>query len=1007
MSNIDRRYAYLDEGVFPAEGEYGVTYLTMYSSNAGNVYDGWVYDPDNKIEESSIPRTYGYRNPDYQQYCWDDEVVVDLSNAQNRQESSESVQGRITSFNTNVSSSPIILQDIDITGLTEEERENKATVVLFSAIPIVKDAYIQAQIEVQCKCNLSPDNTSGEMRIEAFYILNDESDRTMRPNPVHTFTVSSPNERHTLPWIYWNPALKHEDNNYIGVKLIATGGTAEIGISDDPDYGDAIITLASGGLNGDIIYSGHPVSLEIFGKEEVIGGYVLNPDDYTVLCTYDTGEIYEVTRMCDFNPAMGTKIENAFTTLTAYYQGLNASMTIRLGMIESIELFGVDTFHNKLKLELKDYTVFAYLDNGDVLEVTGECVFSPPMGTTITSNTTLTATYTPYWMHGISFTDSMNIEKIAVVATGTNSSDPDGLKYTLYADDVVVITGNATHTSTSTGEPEHEIICLPRNGTTPGGTSINMRNEIKTSGYTLEWDAEGKVGGFLSIASVRETGSISDPSFEDWFYLCKGFVNFQDVQLTRYVEVSNPEWDNPRYGSIWLNFACERDLTSSMLSWLANVDDHPIFSNYNIQSGEYILKTNRMFYACRALQNVNFMKNWKYSNYSPVDTQEMFKYCVSFNDGSGLSSLDMSKVTTAQLMFAGCAQLKTVSWSAYWNVENLEDGSMMFAGCESLVNPDAFWFWTPNKLFDLEGMFEGCGFDHASFLKVWDKTSWRRINNILSGTKIIDLDGLQGLNFATLEQPSGLRPNMFYIANCSELKNLNGCEDWILAEGYGECRYAISFYNSEKLDDISAVSEWDASKLRYTNLMFFGCKSLTDISPISGWDVSNIKEYVSMFAYDESLEDLTPIAVWITSSAERMAGMFSGDDKVRSIACLSGWDVSNLIVDVDNSGVRGMFARSDADKDNDFVNTHIIDADQLNWNVPKTTLSGGVEPYWICTWFNNVSYGQPDHSDMFYGTSWPDSNDGHGHYINMPLSEKLYPLPFWYYHNANYIDETR
>ncbi len=86
MSNVERRYAYLDEGVFPEEGEYGVTYLTLYSSNAGNTYDGWVYDPDNKVRESLTEGTYGYRNPDYPLYCWDDEVVVDLSNAQSRRE---------------------------------------------------------------------------------------------------------------------------------------------------------------------------------------------------------------------------------------------------------------------------------------------------------------------------------------------------------------------------------------------------------------------------------------------------------------------------------------------------------------------------------------------------------------------------------------------------------------------------------------------------------------------------------------------------------------------------------------------------------------------------------------------------------------------------------------------------------------------------------------------------------------------------------------------------------
>ena len=193
MSNIERKYAYYDQGVLPTVGESGVTYLTLYSSGAGNIYDGWIYDPDHKVPVSVTERTFGYRHPEFSQYCWDDEVVVDLSNPQNREES-EFEQGRITSFNTNVSPYPIILDDIDISEMTEEQRERHATTVLFTAIPLVKDAYIQAQIEVQCKCNLSPDNTSGEMRVEAFYILNDEEHQN---NVVVTIKNLSTNEVET------------------------------------------------------------------------------------------------------------------------------------------------------------------------------------------------------------------------------------------------------------------------------------------------------------------------------------------------------------------------------------------------------------------------------------------------------------------------------------------------------------------------------------------------------------------------------------------------------------------------------------------------------------------------------------------------------------------------------------------------------------------------------------------------------------------------------------------
>lgn len=441
MSNIDRRYSYHDDGVLPSEGEYGVTYLTLYSSGAGNVYDGWMWDPD-RVHYSETERTFGYRNPDYPDYCWDDEVVVDLSNAQTRQESSEFEQGRITSFNTNVSDQPILLQDIDITGLNEEEREAKATTVLFSAIPLVKDAYIHAEVEIQAKMNISPDNTTGTVRMEAFYIINNESDRTMRPNPVDHRAVCTTDERNTFRFLYWNPALSHEDHNYIGVKLLCTGGTAEIGISDNPEYGDAIITLTSAGLTGDHIDGGHPVSLDIYGKSSVPPNYVLKESDYTVLCTYDTGEVYDVTRLCTYSPEMGSQIVEPETTLTAYYQGLTASMTLYLALVESIELISTAAFQTEYTFDISDYTVLAHYETGDVMDITTdeELIFDPPMGTTITQDTTLTATYAPTYMPGSEFEDTYDVLQYAY-REGFADADGYGLIYTYFSDGRLVISG--------------------------------------------------------------------------------------------------------------------------------------------------------------------------------------------------------------------------------------------------------------------------------------------------------------------------------------------------------------------------------------------------------------------------------------------------------------------------------------------------------------------------------------------------------------------------------------
>ena len=810
MSNIERKYSYLDEGVFPEEGEYGVTYLTLYSSGAGNVYDGWIWDPD-RVHYSETERTFGYRNPDYPDYCWDDEVVVDLSNAQSRQESSEFAQGRITSFNTNVSNRPIVLQDIDITGLDEEEREALATTVLFSAIPLVKDAYIQAMVEVQCKVNLSPTNTNGMVRVEAFYILNDESDRTMRPNPVHTFAVSTANERHTLPWLYWNPALKHEDNNYIGVKLLCTGGTAEIGISDNPEYGDAMITLTSAGLTGDHIDSGYPVSLDIYGKSMVPPGYKLKESDYTVLCTYDTGEVYEVTRLCEFTPPMGTKVVDAVTTLTAEYHGLTASMSIVLAQLEEIQLIPVSMqYEDEYTFDISDYTVLAYFDSGDIMDITEDenTVYSPVMGTTITQTTTLTATYTPEWAPGSSFEDEVEIEIIAshtAIDTGTN--ELGGLIYTLYDDGIVEITGNAN----VMGEvPEvgdyHEVIAIPS----------NIRQDIISEGfetYTLKWNAEGEVGGAYLPGG---TG-----------YLASRLIDFSNVQIkpyvARYPQGSIYGQSNP----VQIYFSGQSELTSSDLSFLNNityvdVDNVPV----SVTTGAYspYLEYGTLesaFYHCESITDLDFLSNVDFSRVN--NTASMCAYCLSLTDIEGLKSADMSRVTTMANMFLHCESLETardtslwdpalvtstVNMFAYTALENLAGvGQVLFGRSISgnVTNEDMFAYSNINDLYGID----------PNWFKNSKLQPARIFENILSLTS---LNGSAGLDLSTKTSVQQM------------------------------------FSGSINLRDISAAASWNVAGVRTYSYMFGG-NAVRNLNYLSGWDLSSGNTFNGMFGFTPSDSD--------------------------------------------------------------------------------------------------------------------------------------------------------
>lgn len=792
MSNIERKYAYYDEGVLPEVGENGVTYLTLYSSDAGNIYDGWIYDPDNKIPVSVTERTFGYRRPESPQYCWDDEVVVDLSNAQNRKESSEYAQGRIASFNTNVSSAPIILQDIDITALTESEREAKATTVLFTAIPLVSDAYIQAMVEVQMKVNLSENNTSGMVRVEAFYILNDESDRAMRPNPVHTFMVGTQNERHTLPWIYYNPALNHDVSNYIGVKLLCTGGTAEIGISDNPDYGDAMIILTSAGLTGDNVYTGQPVALEIFGLDEVAPGYELDADDYTVLCTYDTDEVYDVTRLCTFSPAMGTEIVDPVTTLTAYYQGLSASMQIEISPIDYIELTGNQDIYDSYTLDISDYMVKAYLINGEEIDITNLCTYSPAMGTILTADTTLTATYSA--PGGLVYTDDLLISKATVISTYGDPSD--GLAYTLYSNSVIEVTGNADAVM-GPNATMHLVIAPP----------YEMKSDLQSQSmdnYLLKWNGEGSPCGFYLSHLIYQVGS-------DMRGCVRGFKGFDDIKIVPALEGSEyDELGSDRLNALVFGFSNQKYITSEMMS--------DIFSKVDTEHTHNVLRpalhsTNQpdvsncyfgqAFYKCIQLTNLDFMRyveNCVTKNY--VST---FSYCTALSDISGLTNIDVSEVDSTANMFSYDTALKSAGALFKWKLVKCRSTSEMFAN---------------SGLETTRGLGQ---------LEIGRNIQTSESTNMFYNTKITELESL-----GTFLDNSSVNDVYGMYASCYELENISTLLSW----GPNVSRLIRTgnmFYEDSKINDITPVYSW-TSMSNNTNLdgMFGGTRA-ENVNGLNGW----------------------------------------------------------------------------------------------------------------------------------------------------------------------------
>ena len=88
-----------------------------------------------------------------------------------------------------------------------------------------------------------------------------------------------------------------------------------------------------------------------------------------------------------------------------------------------------------------------------------------------------------------------------------------------------------------------------------------------------------------------------------------------------------------------------------------------------------------MFAYCTAIEELN-LTNFDTSNVTTMDS--MFWSCSSLKI-IDLSSFDTSNVINMRVMFRMCGKLKTIYASSLWNVNKVDDSSQMFFGCGSLV----------------------------------------------------------------------------------------------------------------------------------------------------------------------------------------------------------------------------------------------------------------------------------------------------------------------------------
>ncbi len=102
------------------------------------------------------------------------------------------------------------------------------------------------------------------------------------------------------------------------------------------------------------------------------------------------------------------------------------------------------------------------------------------------------------------------------------------------------------------------------------------------------------------------------------------------------------------------------------------------------------------------------------------------------------------------------------------------------------------------------------------------------------------------------------------------------------------------FESYDVLEDISGLSEFNATSATTMGWMFKHCHNLSDLSPISDWDVTNVYEMAGMFDDATSLTDVDALADWRTPILNDVESMFNGTSNLTSIAGLLDWGVTEI-----------------------------------------------------------------------------------------------------------------
>ena len=321
---------------------------------------------------------------------------------------------------------------------------------------------------------------------------------------------------------------------------------------------------------------------------------------------------------------------------------------------------------------------------------------------------------------------------------------------------------------------------------------------------------------------------------------------------------------------------------SKMFHACISLEDISGLSNLDVSN---VTNMEKMFANCRSLVDVSALSEWDVSNVNTM--MGMFLNCDSLVDLSGLIKWDVSNVGNMWAMFIDCSSLVDVSALSEWDVSNVGNMFNMFNDCRSLVDVSALSEWDVSNVYTMQQMFSNCeSLVDVSSLNTWDVSNVEDMLCMFDYCKsLVDISGLSEWDVSNVYSMEDM------FAHCRSLVDISGLSKWNVSN----VNFVMGmFYHCESLVDVSSLCDWDLSSVTNMSGMFVGCKSLVDVSALGKWNTSNVKSISAMFSGCESLVNISGLGNWDISNVKDMEYMFKDCKSLADISDLSEWDISNV-----------------------------------------------------------------------------------------------------------------